>query len=163
MDSPVPATSENHGGILIPLTDNQAYLELVNGNRKKGRTSTRRPSWPTCSKPTRRRPSSEAPTSVEVKIGTPKGEQVVALKASPDSADPHGKLSLRLEARLFELNQTGGEGDSAGRRQDALREVPRPALSCQRPCSPSAGVRHLPPRKPWPRTGPSLDPLRRPC
>ena len=32
------ATAEHHGGIMIPLTDNQAYVELLNGNRdKKGK------------------------------------------------------------------------------------------------------------------------------
>ena len=37
VESAVPPTSEHAGGILIPLADKQAYLELLNGERlKKG-------------------------------------------------------------------------------------------------------------------------------
>jgi len=111
VDSPVPATSENHGGILIPLTDNQAYLELVNGDRlKKGRTpQTQTTLVAYLLQPDQKTPSAEVPTSVEVKIGTPKGEEVVALTAAPDSADPMGSSRFVSKPGLFELNQTGGE------------------------------------------------------
>ena len=80
VESPVPATSEHHGGILIPLTDNQAYVELVNGDRlKKGKTfETTLVAY--LLQPDQKTPSSETPTSVEVKIGTANGDQVVALK-----------------------------------------------------------------------------------
>jgi hypothetical protein len=109
VESPVPATSENHGGILIPLTDNQAYVELVNGDRlKKGRVyETTLVAY--LLQPDQKTPSSETATSVEVKIGTPKGDQVVALKAAPDSADPLGSTRFVSKPGPFELNQTGGE------------------------------------------------------
>lgn len=109
VESPIPATSENHGGILIPLTDNQAYVELVNGDRlKKGKTyETTLMAY--LLQPDQKTPSSETPTSVEVKIGTPKGDQRVALQAAPDSADPLGSSRFVSKPGPFELNQTGGE------------------------------------------------------
>ncbi|MGP0062314.1 MAG: hypothetical protein ACLQGP_01765 [Isosphaeraceae bacterium] len=109
VDSPVPTTSENHGGVLIPLTDNQAYLELVNGDRVKKGNAIQTTLVTYLLQPDQKTPSSETPTSVEVKIGTPKGDQVVKLKAAPDSADPLGGSRFVSSPGPFELNQTGGE------------------------------------------------------
>ena len=51
----------------------------------------------------------QTPTSVQVKVGTPKGEQVVTLKPAPDSADPVGGGRFISEFGPFDLQGTGGE------------------------------------------------------
>ena len=82
----------------------------MNGDRlKKGRTPDQTTLVAYLLQPDQKTPSSEVPTSVEVKIGTPKGDEVVALKASPDSADPMGSSRFVSKPGPFELNQTGGE------------------------------------------------------
>jgi hypothetical protein len=109
VESTVPATSENHGGILIALTDDQAYLELLNGNRqRKGKTSeTILEAY--LLQPDRKTAYAEAPTSVEVKMGTAQGDKVVALKAAPVSSDPVGGTRFVSAAGPYELTQSGGE------------------------------------------------------
>jgi hypothetical protein len=109
MKSSVPPIGEHHGGVLIPLTDNQAYVELVNGDRLKKGTTYETTLVAYLLQPDRKAPFSETPTSVEVKIGTPTGDQVVALKAAPDSTDPLGSARFVSKPGPFELNQTGGE------------------------------------------------------
>ena len=109
VESSVPETSENHGGILVPLTDKQAYVELLNGKREmKGKIAdTTLVAY--LLQPDIKTPFSETPTSVEVKIGTPRGEQAVALKPAPDSTDPLGSARFVSTPGPFELNQVGGE------------------------------------------------------
>ena len=77
----MPPPSENHGGVLVPLTDKEAYVELLNGKRvTKGKVSeTNIVAY--LLQPDLKTPLSETPKSVQVKIGTPKGEQLVTLKA----------------------------------------------------------------------------------
>ena len=109
VESSVPATSEHHGGILIPLTDRQAYVELLNGKREmKGKVAETTIVAYLLQSDTKT-PFSETPTSVEIKLGTPKGEQVIALTASPDSSDPLGSSRFVSSSGPFELNQVGGE------------------------------------------------------
>jgi hypothetical protein len=109
VESPLLATGEHHGGVLIPLTDNEAYLELANGDRlKKGRVfETTLVAY--LLQPDQKTVFAETPTSVQVKIGTPKGEEVVPLKAAPVSADPLGSSRFVSKPGPYELNQTGGE------------------------------------------------------
>jgi hypothetical protein len=109
VESAVPATGEHHGGILIPLTDNQAYVELLNGDRRKNGKEYETTLVAYLLQPDQKAAFSETPTSVEIKIGTPKGDQLVQLKAAPDSADPLGSSRFVSPPGLFELNQTGGE------------------------------------------------------
>jgi hypothetical protein len=109
VESPVPLTSEHHGGILIPLTDNQAFLELLNGKREKKGKGYETNLIAYLLQPDRKSPFSETPTSVEVKMGTPKGEQVITLKALADSTDPLGSSRFVSTPGPFELNQVGGE------------------------------------------------------
>ena len=109
VDSPVPQTSEHHGGILIPLTDKQAYVELLNGSREKKGKAYDTTLVAYLLQPDLKSAFAETPTSVEVKIGTPKGEQRVALKAAPDSTDPLGNARFVSAPGPFELNQVGGE------------------------------------------------------
>jgi hypothetical protein len=109
VDSPFPTTSVNHGGILIPLTDNQAYVELLNGDRLKKGTSYQTTLVAYLLQADQKTASTEVPTSVEVKIGTPKGDQVVALKAAPDSVDSLGNTRFVSQPGPFELRENGGE------------------------------------------------------
>ena len=109
VESAVPPTSEHHGGILIPLTDKQAYVELLNGKREENGNGYETSLVAYLLQPDQKTPFSETPTSVEVKIGTPKGEQVVALKPAPDSADPLGSSRFVSTPGPFELDQSGGE------------------------------------------------------
>jgi hypothetical protein len=109
VDSSVPATSEHHGGILVPLTDNQAYVELLNGDRQKKGAGYETSLIAYLLQPDQKSSFSATPTSVEVKVGTPKGDQVVPLKAAPDSADPLGRSRFASKPGPFELSQNGGE------------------------------------------------------
>jgi hypothetical protein len=107
--SSVPETSEHHGGVLVPLTDNEAYVELVNGDRKKHGATYDTTIVAYLLQPDLKTALAETPTSVQVKIGTPKGSQSVALKAAPDSTDPVGSARFMSEPGPFDLHQTGGE------------------------------------------------------
>jgi hypothetical protein len=109
VEAPVLATSEHHGGILIPLTDKQAYLELLNGKLEKKGKGYETSLVAYLPQPDQKSPFSETPASVEVKIGTPTGDQVVALKSAPDSADPLGTARFVSKPGPFELTQSGGE------------------------------------------------------
>jgi hypothetical protein len=109
VETAVPATSEHHGGILIPLTDKQAYLELLNGKREKKGKEYQTTLVAYLLESDHETPFAETATSVEIKIGTTKGDQVVALKAAPDSADPLGKARFVSTPGPYELNQAGGE------------------------------------------------------
>jgi hypothetical protein len=109
VEAPVPATSEHRGGILIPLADKQAYLELLNGKREKKGKGYETDLVAYLLQPDQKTAFSETPTSVEVKIGTPTGDQVVTLKAAPDSADPLGSSRFVSRPGPFDLTQSGGE------------------------------------------------------
>jgi hypothetical protein len=109
VETTVPATSEHHGGILIPLTDKQAYVELLNGKREKNGKDYETTLVAYLLASDHETPFTETATSVEIKIGTPKGDQVVALKPAPDSADPLGKSRFVSSPGPYELNQAGGE------------------------------------------------------
>jgi hypothetical protein len=110
VESTVPQSSEHHGGVLVPLTDKEAYVEILNGKRetKKGKASEST-IVAYLLQPDQKTPFSETPKSVQVKIGTPKGEQLVSLKAEPDSTDPIGSARFVSAPGPYELNQSGGE------------------------------------------------------
>jgi hypothetical protein len=99
----------HHGGVIVPLTDNQAYVELLNGERKKKGSTYETTIVAYLLAPDLKTSLADAPTSVQVKIGTPKGDQVVKLERSPDSADPVGGSRFISEFGPFDLVQTGGE------------------------------------------------------
>ncbi len=109
VESSVPTSSEHHGGILIPLTDRQAYVELLNGKREMKGKVAETTIVAYLLQTDMKTPLAETPTSVEIKVGTPKGEQVIALRASPDSSDPLGNARFVSSSGPFELNQVGGE------------------------------------------------------
>ncbi len=110
-ESPVAATGEHHGGILIPLTDNEAYLELLNGNReKKGKGKAFETTLVAyLFQSDQKTPVSGVPATVVVKMGTPAGEQTIALKPSADTSDPVGSARFVSNPGPFELAQAGGE------------------------------------------------------
>ena len=107
--SAVPETGEHHGGVLVPLTDKEVYVELVNGDRKKNGKTYDTTIVAYLLQPDLKTALAEKPTSVQIKIGTPKGDQVVALKEAPDSADPVGSSRFTSDPGAFDLHQTGGE------------------------------------------------------
>ena len=107
--SAVPESSEHHGGILVPLGDKEAYAELTNGDRKKSGATFDTTIIAYLLQPDLKTSFTETPTSVQVKIGTPRGDQVVDLKAAPDSADPIGSSRFISAYGPFDLHQTGGE------------------------------------------------------
>jgi hypothetical protein len=109
VESSVPAVSENHGGVLVPLTDKQAYVELLNGKREKRGKVYETTLVTYLLQPDLKTAFQEPPTSVDIKMGTPRGEQTIALKAAPDSADPLGSTRFVSAAGPFDLTQTGGE------------------------------------------------------
>jgi hypothetical protein len=109
VESTVPATGENHGGVLIPLTDNQAYLELLNGKRQKKGKTYEANLEAYLLQPDRKSAFDRPPTSVEVRIGTPSGEKTVALKAEPVTTDPLGSTRFVSDFGPYELNQGGGD------------------------------------------------------
>ncbi len=81
--SAVPASGEHHGGILVPLTDKEAYVELVNGERKKNGSSFDTTLIAFVLRPDQKTALVETPTSVQAKVQTPKGEQEVTFKSRP--------------------------------------------------------------------------------
>ena len=99
VETTVPATSEHHGGILIPLTDKQAYVELVNGNREKKGKEYQTTLVAYLLESDHETPFTETATSVEIKIGTPKGDQVVALKPCARFGRSAGEISIRFITR----------------------------------------------------------------
>jgi hypothetical protein len=109
VESSVPPTSELHGGILIPLTDKQAYLELLNGKREKSGKGYQTSLMAYLLQSDQKTPFSATPTSMEVKMGTPAGDKVIALQPAPDSIDPLGSARFVSPPGPFELNLSGGE------------------------------------------------------
>ena len=101
--------AENHGGVLVPLSDKEAYVELLNGQRKKNGAAFDTTIVAYLLQPDMKTAFPETPSLVQVKIGTPKGDQVVPLKATPDSADPVGSTRFESAYGPFDLAQTGGE------------------------------------------------------
>ena len=94
------ATAEHHGGIMIPLTDNQAYVELLNGNRdKKGNGKAFETTLVAyLFQSDQKTPVSGVPATVVVKLGTPTGEQTIALKPAADTSDPAGSCAVRFKS-----------------------------------------------------------------
>ena len=78
VESAVPATSEHHGGILIPLTDKHAYMELLNGDRLKKGDEHETTLVAYLIQSDQKSAISETPTSAGVTIATPEGGKMVA-------------------------------------------------------------------------------------
>src|SRR4051794_140419 len=75
----VPPSSPLHGGILVPLPENQGYVELLNDKReKKGKAFlTTIVAYPL--QADQRTAFPRTPTSVSVTMDTPKGKKTIPL------------------------------------------------------------------------------------
>jgi hypothetical protein len=109
LESKVAATSEHHGGILIPLTDNQAYLELLNGKREKKGKAYETNLVAYLLQSDQKTAFAETPSSVLVKLGTATGKQEIELKPAAEASDPVGSTRFVSAFGPFELTQSGGD------------------------------------------------------
>jgi hypothetical protein len=109
VDSSVSQSGSHDGGILVPIGENEAYVELLNGDRRKAGKAFETTIVAYLIQADKKTPYSETPTSLEVKIGTAKGAQVVSLKPAPDSADPLGSARFVSTPGPFELTDNAGE------------------------------------------------------
>lgn len=109
VETAVPESSEHHGGVLVPLSDKEVYVELLNGERKNKGTTYDTTLVAYLFQSDQKTPIAEKPASVQVKVGTPNGDQLVTLNPAPDSADPLGSARFVSATGPFELTQNGGE------------------------------------------------------
>jgi hypothetical protein len=107
--SALPASSPLHGGILIPLPEDQGYVELLNDKRERklGVIQTNLVAYLLQSDLKTALPGK--PSKVSVKLDTPRGQATVDLVAKPDQADPVAGPRYVSELGMYELNQRGGE------------------------------------------------------
>ena len=89
----------NHGGVLVALPDKEAYVELLNGDRKKKGTTYDTTIIAYLLEPDLKTALTHPPTSVQVKVGTPKGEQVVKLGSGARFSGSGGRRSVRVGVR----------------------------------------------------------------
>jgi hypothetical protein len=104
-----PSAGDLHGGVLVPLTDNQGYAELLNDKRETKARELRMDLVAYLLGPDKKTAMAETPSSVEVKIRTTKGEKAVKLRPSPAPSDPAGGCRFVSEVGPYELTQTAGE------------------------------------------------------
>jgi hypothetical protein len=109
VESTVPPASEHHGGVLVPLTDQQCYVELLNGKRERKGKAYETNLVAYVLQPDQKTAYAETPTSVEVRMSTPKGDMTVPLRHAPEADDPVGSCRFVSTAGPFELSQGGGE------------------------------------------------------
>ncbi len=105
----LPATSEHHGGVLVPLTDKQCYVELLNGKRERKGKDYLTNLVAYVLQPDQKTAFAETPTSVEIRMNTPKGDKTIVLKHAPQADDPVGSCRFESAAGPYELSQGGGE------------------------------------------------------
>ena len=107
--SPVFAASPLHGGILIPLPEDQGYVELLNDKSvPRGRVAhTTIVAY--VLQPDQKSPVAQQVQSVIVKLGAPPDAQMVALHPDPDRSDPVGRARFVSDLGRYLLNQSGGE------------------------------------------------------
>jgi hypothetical protein len=107
--SALPATSPLHGGILIPLPENQGYVELLNDKRERraGYFQTNLVAYLLQSD--QKTALAAKPSKVSVKLDTPRGPATIDLVPKPSQADPIAGTPYVSEFGLYDLNQRGGE------------------------------------------------------
>lgn len=109
VESTAPAPSQLHGGILVPLSGDEGYVELLNGKReRKGKE------WDTTVvayvlQADKQTAFSPTPTLVVLKLETAKGPVSVPLQAKPDAADAAGSTRFVSKSGDYVLDQRGGE------------------------------------------------------
>ena len=107
--SAIPPTSPLHGGILVPLPDNQGYVELLNDKREKRYGAFETTIVAYLLQPDKKTALSLKSTNVSVKLDTSGGQKTVMLLAKPDQGDSVGSARFASEFGPFELNQRGGD------------------------------------------------------
>ncbi len=101
--APVSEASELHGGILVPLSEDQGYVELLNGERQRRSSKTTIVAY--LLQNDRKTPATQKPTDFIVKLG---GDPV-PLHPAQDAHDPAGSVRFVSGIGAYELNQQGGE------------------------------------------------------
>jgi hypothetical protein len=107
--SALPASSSLHGGILIPLPEDQGYVELLNDKRERkyGVFQTNIVAY--LLQPDQKTPYSGKATKVSIKLDTPRGAETIALVPKPEPGDPAAGARYVSEFGLYDLAQRGGE------------------------------------------------------
>jgi hypothetical protein len=106
---PIPPTSALHGGILVPLPEDRGYVELVNGQRTSRSRTVITTIVAYLMQSDQKTALTSTPSSVSVKLLTPKGQKEVPLKHTPEPGDPAGTARFVSEPGPLELNGAGGE------------------------------------------------------
>jgi hypothetical protein len=105
----VPAASPLHGGILIPLPEDQGYVELLNDQRMRKGNVVLLTIVAYLLQPDQKSPATKEPQSLTIKLGAPPDVQTVAMRPDPDRSDPSGSARFVSGFGPYLLNQSGGE------------------------------------------------------
>ncbi len=109
VESTVPPASEHHGGVLVPLPENQAYVELLNGKRVKSGKKVETTIVAYMLQADKQTALSPIPTEVVVQLETTKGPSNVLLRSEPEQGDPLGSARFVSKPGDYQLDQGGGE------------------------------------------------------
>jgi hypothetical protein len=107
--SMVSESSPLHGGILIPLPENQGFVELLNDKHvMKGRVlHTTIVAY--FLQPDRKSPITQPAPAITIKLGAPPDVRTVTMRPEPDGKDPSGSARFVSDIGPYLLNQSGGE------------------------------------------------------
>jgi len=107
--SSILPSSPLHGGILIPLPENQGYIELLNEKREKRGNVFLTTVVAYLLQPDQKTALAQKPTQFSVKLDTASGPKMIPLVPEPNPGDPFGNARFASELGPFELNQRGGD------------------------------------------------------
>jgi hypothetical protein len=107
--SAVAPSSPLHGGILIPLPENQGYVELLNDKRERRGRAFLTTVVAYVLQPDQKSAVTQQSKSVTIKLGVPPDVKTLTLRPDPDGSDPAGAARFVSELGPFVLNPSGGE------------------------------------------------------
>jgi hypothetical protein len=107
--SALPASSPLHGGILVPLPENQGFVELLNDKRERRGSAYLTTIVAYLLQADQKSAVTQQSKAVTVKLGPPPDAKTLTLRADPDPGDPAGSARFVSELGPFLLNQSGGE------------------------------------------------------
>jgi hypothetical protein len=107
--SSVPASSPLHGGILIPLPENQGFVELLNDKRERRGRVFLTTIVAYLLQSDQKTAVTQQSRSIAVKLGAPPGEKALTMRPAPDPSDPVGSARYVSELGPYQLEQIGGE------------------------------------------------------
>jgi hypothetical protein len=107
--SSILPSSPLHGGILIPLPENQGFVELLNDKRERRGRVFLTTVVAYLLQPDQKTALAHKPTQVSVKLDTASGRKTLLLVAEPNPGDSLGEVRFTSELGPFELDQRGGE------------------------------------------------------